>query len=341
MKKIKSAAFAIVSSALVIGSVVSCSLNDFTKLLGGSTGVSKPTLSFKDIAINSLDTEGVTFKCNYSVTNPYNVSVSISKVAADITCNGNAFTSLTANEGVSLAAKGTKSNTFNFKVPYDSLINFAKSYSASKTSLPFNVKGTVGLDLSRVTSLTNKTLSLPFNKTVNAPVVKPSFTLSSPKLVLPTISEIVSAFKNSGMSATQAAKVAANLVAGKSVDSNVFDNVNLNMKLNFNLGVSNSGSSAWSYLVKSCAIKTGDNSVISLDTANSAAITSSSGTVPVTATLNTLKFSKFIVQIINKSGTNPTFSLDSGISFPDLGSTSYPLSYSKAIPLSSFGLTKS
>jgi len=120
--------------------------------------------------------------------------------------------------------------------------------------------------------------------------------------------------------------------------------VDLNIKLNFDMSVSNSGSSAWSYLVKNCSINTGEegeNALISLDTSDSQAITSSSGTVPLNATLNTLKFGKFIAKIINKSGTNPSFSIESGISFPEiesLGGFEFPLSFSKEIPLSEFGL---
>ena len=342
MKKInRSLTLGVLSLSIVFSSVVSCSVSDIESFI---SELSKPTLNFKGISIDSLDTEGISFKCDYSITNPYSIDVSVAQVSADITCDGNAFTSITANEGVSLAAKSEKENSFDFKVPYDSLIDFAKSYTSGAASLPFNVSGSVGLDLSKVTSLTDKTLSLPFSKSIDAPVIKPTFTLSSPKLVLPTTLELLAAFKNSGMSATTAAKTVANIVAGQSVDSSVFDNVDLNIKLNFDMSVSNSGSSAWSYLVKNCSINTGEegeNALISLDTSDSQAITSSSGTVPLTATLNTLKFGKFIAKIINKSGTNPSFSIESGISFPEiesLGDFEFPLSFSKEIPLSEFGL---
>ena len=54
------------------------------------------------------------------------------------------------------------------------------------------------------------------------------------------------------------------------------------------------------------------------------------------ATLNTIEAGAFIIQLLNKSGENPTFSLSSGLTFPD---TSYakniPLNYSVEIPLSS------
>ena len=343
MKKInRSLTLGVLSLSIVFSSVVSCSVSDIESFI---SELSKPTLNFKGISIDSLDTEGISFKCDYSITNPYSIDVSVAQVAADITCDGNAFTSITANEGVSLAAKSEKENSFDFKVPYDSLINFAKSYTSGATSLPFNVSGSVGLDLSKVTSLTDKTLSLPFSKSIDAPVIKPSFSFSDPKVVLPTRSEILDSLVNDGgMNPISAAATAVALLAGQSVDSSVFDKVNLNIKLNFDMSVSNSGSSAWSYLVKNCSINTGEegeNALISLDTSDSQAITSSSGTVPLTATLNTLKFGKFIAKIINKSGTNPSFSIESGISFPEiesLGGFEFPLSFSKEIKLSEFGL---
>ncbi len=342
MKKINLFLFRVLSIVAVVAFVFSCSASDIENFI---SELSKPSLNFKGISINSLDSEGVSFKCDYSITNPYNIDISVAQVSADITCDGNDFTSITANEGVALAAKSEKENTFDFKVPYDSLINFAKSYTSGAKSLPFNVAGSVGLDLSKVTSLTDKTLSLPFSKSIDAPVIKPSFSFSSPKIKLPTFSEIVKSFTDSGMNLISAYTTAAALIAGESVDSNIFDNVDLNIKLNFNMSVSNSGSSAWSYLVKTCSINTGDNgenSLISLDTSNSQAITSSSGTVPLTATLNTLKFGKFIAKLISKSGTNPSFSIESGISFPEIGGLSglsIPLAFSKEIPLDQFGLT--
>ena len=340
MKKInRSLTLGVLSLSIVFSSVVSCSVSDIESFI---SELSKPTLNFKGISIDSLDTDGISFKCDYSITNPYSIDVSVAQVAADITCDGNAFTSITANEGVSLAAKSEKENSFDFKVPYDSLINFAKSYTSGATSLPFNVSGSVGLDLSKVTSLTDKTLSLPFNKSVDAPVVKPTFSFSDPKVVLPSTAELLSAI--SKVNPIGAVKAVAAITTGGNVEADIFDNVDLNIKLNFDMSVSNSGSSAWSYLVKNCSINTGEegeNAMISLDTSDSQAITSSSGTVPLTATLNTLKFGKFIAKIINKSGTNPSFSIDSGISFPEIESLAgfeFPLSFSKEIPLSEFGL---
>ncbi len=329
MKKINCLLAGVILAAAGI-SAISCSASKLSK------SISKPTLSFNSIQFASLDGEGVTMKCNYAIKNPYPVSLSLAKVNANITCNESPFTSLTANQGVSLSANKSSSNSFNFKIPYNSLINFAKSYSSNK-SLPFKVAGNASLKNIPLLS----TMTLPFSKSVNIPVIKPSFSLSNPKLVLPTLSEMVSAFKSSGMNASKAATMAANIIAGKKVDSNIFDNVNLNMKLNFNLGVKNEGGAAWNYLLKSCSLKTADSSLVNLDVSSGAnSISSSNGTIPLTATLNTLKAGKFITQIINKTGTNPTFTLDSGVSFSELGISNIPLKYSKEISLSNFGLTK-
>lgn len=342
MKKLtKVLAGTVISAAAVFGTL-SCTSMDLSGLLGTITSqLQTPTLAFKSIGIQGLDMEGITFKCNYDITNPYNVAVSLKSLAADISCNDSKVTSLSADEGISLAANGTKTNTFNFKLPYDAIIKLAQSYSSAKEGLPFSVAGKVGLDLSAVQALQNKSLSLPFSKNFDVPVIKPSFSLSSPKLVLPTLSELVDAFKNSGMTATKAASLASSIMNGSKIDSSVFDNVNLNLKLNFDLSVKNEGGSAWNYLLNSCAIKTGDSSLINLDAGDAKTISSANGTIPLTANINTLKAGKFIAQIINKSGTNPTFELQSGISFPNNSyASNLPLNYSKTIALSSFGVTK-
>lgn len=308
-----------------------------------------PSINFQNVAIKSLDLEGITFTCNYSIQNPYPVAFSVKQVSADVLYENSKFTSLSADKGVSVAALGSKLNAFSFKIPYNTILNFAKSTSGKK-SLPFAISGNASLDLSKIPLMENQTLTLPFSKSFEVPVFKPSLSLSSPKIVLPTLSEMKNAFTSGGMTVAAASVAAASILAGNKISSNIFDNVNLNLKCNFDLNVSNSGSVAWKYLLKNCSIKTKTNSsgnvsssLIELSPAAGASkeITSSSGTIPLTATLNTLKAGKFIAQILNKSGENPVFTVESGLSFTELSyAANLPLNYSKEIPLSSFKVSK-
>lgn len=310
-----------------------------------------PSINFQNVAIKSLDLEGITFSCNYSIQNPYPVAFSVKQVSADVLYENSKFTSLSADKGVSVAAFGTKSNAFTFKIPYNTVLNFAKSTSGKK-SLPFSISGNASLDLSKIPLMENQTMTLPFSKSFEVPVFKPSLSLSNPKIVLPTLSEMKNAFTSGGMTVAAASVAAASILAGNKISSNIFDNVNLNLKCNFDLKVSNSGSAAWKYLLKNCSIKTNaagnasgstSSSLIELSPAAGASreITSSSGTIPLTATLNTLKAGKFIAQILNKSGENPVFTVESGLSFPELSyAANLPLNYSKEIPLSSFKVSK-
>ena len=171
----------IAASALLAFVQISCSTNKIP------TEIPKPSVSFNSISFVSLDLEGITLKCDYAIKNPYPVSLSLAKLAADITCNGEAFTTLTADEGISLSAKSTKENSFNFKIPYDSILNFAKTFKSEKT-LPFKIAGNATIDnIPLISSIT-----LPFSKDFDVPVFKPSFSFSSPKVVLPTAKEIIS-----------------------------------------------------------------------------------------------------------------------------------------------------
>ncbi len=320
--------FTIAASALLAFVQISCSTNKIP------TEIPKPSVSFNSISFVSLDTEGITLKCDYAIKNPYPVSLSLAKLAADITCNGEAFTTLTANEGIGLSAKSTKENSFNFKIPYDSILNFAKTFKSEKT-LPFKIAGNATIDnIPLISSIT-----LPFSKDFEVPVFKPSFSFSSPKVVLPTAKEIISSFTKSGISAVKAASAATSLASGKPIAENLLDNVNMDVKINFNLNVKNEGGADWKYILNSCKISSGGKELTALDVAQNE-INSADGTIPLTATVNTITAGKFITQIINKSGTNPTFALESGISFPQLKSVTLPLSCSKEIPLSKFAIGK-
>lgn len=300
-----------------------------------------PSVNLEKVSIDSLDLEGITFNCNYAVTNPLPLSISIKDVAADILYNENKFTSLSADNGVKLSAGSKKSNAFKFKIPYETILSFAKGSSESnKTYLPFKINGSVSLDLGDSALVQDLASNLPFSLSFNVPIFKPSFSLSNPKVQLPSLTQIKDSLVSGGMNAIKAAALAGSIVAGKSVAEDAFNGINLDLDVNFDLNVANSGSAPWKYVLNNCSLKTSSGDAIKLTTQNNE-ITSSSGTIPVTAKLNTLTAGKFIVQILNKKGANPVFSFDSGLSFTELSyAPNLPLSYSKEIPIGNFGVSK-
>lgn len=322
----------LISLLSVLLAVMTFSCQSIGKVLG------KPSLALKSVAIKSLDLEGITFNCDYTITNPYPVAFSVKQVAADILYEGSTFTQLTTSKGLSVAARGTKTNSMNFKVPYDTILSFAKKTSG-KTALPFTLKGSAGFDLSKVPLAENKTLTIPFTKSFDVPVFKPSLSVSDVKLQLPTVAQLTKSLTNGGMNAVKAATLAANIVAGKSVSESDLSAVNLDMDMHFNVKVANQGSAAWKFLANTCALQSATGGALaSVTPTGTTTVSTSSGTIPMKATLSTTKAAAFIAQLINKKGSNPTFVLDSGISFPDLKyASNLPLKYTKEIPLSSIG----
>lgn len=292
-----------------------------------------PEIKMESVAIKGLDFEGITFTCDYSISNPYPLSFSIQKVDASINCSDLTYAELTTDNGIKVEARGNRKNTFTFKIPYETILKIAKE-TDGKESLPFAVKGAAYLDLSAVPLANLSSLELPFNVDFEVPVFKPHFSVSNARLVMPSVSELTSMLKNSGMAVTKAASVAAQIISGKSVTEALLSGVDLNFKFTFDLNVSNEGNSAWKCNLDNCAIKSGSSDLIDLALSEKE-LTANSNVVPVTATLNTLKMGKFIVQMINKSGEDPEFSVDSKLSFTELKYINdIPLSYSAKIPLS-------
>lgn len=300
-----------------------------------------PSLSLESVAIKSLDLEGITFKCNYAITNPYPVGITIKEIAANILCSNQTFTKLVTDNGVSIAANGKKSNALNFKIPYTAILNFAKAMSG-KTALPFTIDGSASLDLAAMTGLELNSLTIPFTKSFDVPVFKPSFSVSNIKIERPSFNDLKNALINGGMNITKATQLATSILAGQQLSANAFDGIDLNLNLTMDLAVSNSGSSAWQFLVKNCSLLSDNgSSLASLSPAGNATISSASGTVPLKASVNTLQAGAFIASILNKKGTNPTFALESGLSFPGMNyAPDLPLSYTKEIPLSTITMSK-
>ncbi len=329
----KSKIFALLASSALLAIAFSC--QTMNNVFG------KPELSMENVGIKALDLEGITFNCNYAVTNPYPIGIALKSVAADVLYNGSEkFTSVSTDNGVTIAANSKNSNALDFKVPYTTILNFAKSLNG-KTSLPFSVNGSAALDLSAVTGLDIQSISLPFSKNFDVPVFKPSFSVSNVKLKLPTISALSSSLMSSGVSATKATQLATSIISGQQLASNAFDGIDLNLDVTMDLNVKNTGSAAWNMVIKNCSLMNSSGSKLASITPTSGnTISSENATVPMTASISTLKAGAMIVSILNKKGANPTLAVESGISFPGLNYAEVPLSYSKEIAVSSIGIDK-
>ena len=302
--------------------------------------VGSPSLDLQSVGIKSLDLEGITFNCNYSITNPYPIAFSIKSLLADVLYDGGTFTKLRTDNGVSVEAMGTRTNSLNFKIPYTSILDIAKAFQG-KEALPFKIDGSASLDLSAIPMLANSSLTLPFSKSFDVPVFKPEFSLSDVKLSLPTMTELRDSFINSGMSVTKAASLAAAILSGGNVDANDLADINLNLDLLMNLNVKNTGSSAWNFLLKNCNLATSAGNLANLNALGEKSISAAAGTVPLKVSINTVSAASLIADILNKRGTNPVFSFESGLSFPSLAyAPDIPLSYSKEIPLSSVAVKR-
>ncbi|MBP5444157.1 MAG: LEA type 2 family protein [Treponema sp.] len=297
-----------------------------------------PSLSMEGISINSLDTEGITFNCDYSIKNPYGVSLSLAGLKADISYDNSKVTTVSSNSGVVAKAQSSTKNRFNFKVPYTSIINLARSTSGKKT-LPFAVDGTVTLDISKVPALSylGDTLDLPVAADFDVPVFKPKMSVSNVAVKMPTLTDLKNQLIDGGLGVIKAAQVATTLLSGNKITADILDGIDMDIDFTFDVNVANEGNADWEFNIKDCSLKTAGGALAKVSPSGKATgITSKSATVPMTVSLNTIQSGAFIVQLLNKSGSNPIFMLDTGLSFPDTKyAKNIPLSYSYEIPLSS------
>ncbi|HAK68972.1 MAG TPA: hypothetical protein DCM57_04835 [Treponema sp.] len=300
--------------------------------------VQPPALSMRGISISGLDMNGITFNCAYDIKNPYNASLSLKEVAADIKCNSNPFTTVKTNGGISLKAMGTTSNSFAFTVPYDSILNLAKAIG-SMDKLPFGLDGSVTVDVSSVPALAllGETLKLPVKADFDVPVFKPELSVANFSVKMPTLNDLRDQLVSGGLGITKALQVATTLLSGNKLDASILDGINMNIDFTFDVKVANKGGANWKFDVNDCSLKTVAGTIADVGPVDpSASVTGTGGTIPMKVSLNTLQTGAFIVQLLNKTGSNPVFTVESGLTFPD---TKYapgiPLKYSCEIPLSS------
>jgi len=302
--------------------------------------VGKPQIKFDSVALKNVDMEGFTFNVGYSISNPYPVSFSIQGVDADVIFNSDTkLTSLSAQEGVTVGGMDSSKNTFTFTIPFKTVLSLAQNASSEelKESIPLSFKGKARLDLSSVPLFEGESLTLPFQKNFNVPVFKPSISVSAPTLQMPTLNDLKEALINGGMTTVKAAKLAASVIAGNKLSTDALDGIDLDMKFNFNLNVKNEGSCSWTYLLDNCKVSSGDNRLASVSPSGTNLITSKSGTIPVSCTLNTVQSGRYIVELLNKTAKNPVVQIDSVLNFPEVSGfmSDIPLDYKKEISVSS------
>ncbi len=318
---------------LFFGILFTSCLSDVADLLG------KPTVKLTSVSLESLDMEGFTFNAGYSISNPYPVSFSVAGVNADVIYdNDTKLTSLSGSEGVTVLGMDTAKNTFSFKIPYKTILSIASGKSDElKESVPLSFKGNAKLDLSSVSFFEGETLTLPFSKSFNVPVFKPSFSISAPTLQMPTLADLKDSLVSGGLSAVKAAALASSIIAGKKIASDALDGIDLDMKFNFNLNVKNEGSCSWNYILDNCKISSGENRLVSVSPSEGNIVSSKSGTIPVSCNLNTLQSGKYIVELLNKTAKNPVVTIDSVLNFPEVSDflSNIPLDYTKEISISS------
>ena len=324
-------------------SLLTSSCEQIANALGVS---SKPELSSRGISIDSLDSEGITFKYDYSISNPYPVSLSIAGISAKIEYDGTdnvenppSFTVATKN-GLSIAANENASNAMNFVVPYDTILNFVNIVQSlsGKTSLPFAVQGNITLDLSAV-GLSNLTLPIP-KLSVAIPVFKPKLSVNTDSVQFDTsnisLANVTTAL---GLTVISDPSILTDITSGNASSAavNALQKTNLNVGLNFNLDVAKEGTAPWNFAVNTCGLTSTDGSSlanVSPDSSTST-ISSESGSVPMSATISASNAAAYIIQLIGKNAKNPTFVLNSALSFPELQQygMNIPLNYSYELPI--------
>ena len=308
--------------------------------------VQTPEVSMDSVSIAGLDLEGISFNANYSVKNPYGVSLSIAGLNADVNYKDTKITTLNSTDGIKVNASSTSSNKFSFKVPYETILKFASSLASgnasSQKTLPFDIDGNITLDVSNVPALNalgSNTVTLPIVTDFEVPVFKPKLSVSNFSVKMPTLNDLKDQLTKGGLGVTKALQVATTLLSGNKLSANIFDGIDMDIDVVFDVNVANEGGADWNLNIKNCALNTAAGSIADVGTADgSSTLSSDKSKVSMKASLNTIQAGAFIVQLLNKTGTNPTFELDTGLTFPETKyAKNIPLKYTAEIPLSSVG----
>lgn len=298
--------------------------------------IQTPSAEIKSVSLASLDLEGIKFNCNYEVKNPYGVSLSLKGISVDVECKDSKVTTISTENGLNIGAQKTTSNTMSFNVPYDSIMNLSKAYNSSKT-LPFGLDGKITIDTSGVTALQvlgQDSITISLSKDFEVPVFKPNLSVGNFKVKMPTLNDLKDQLVNGGLGVTKALQVANALISGNGLSLSLLDGIDMDIDFTFDLNVANEGGADWLFKIKDCSLITESGKLANVGPSGSNQVSSNNGKVEMKTSLNTIQAGAFIVQLLNKSGKNPTFNLESSLTLPETSfAKDIPLKYSAEIPL--------
>ena len=130
-----------------------------------------PTANLTRFEVSSISLRDVTFLFELTVKNPYPVPLSFSGMNLAFKVEGSQVFTAQSQGGFSVPGNGTKSNTFNVTMSYDTIIKLVKDYT-SKDVLDTVIDGTLVIPLPRLPGLPG-TYSFSYSLKQKIPAIKP------------------------------------------------------------------------------------------------------------------------------------------------------------------------
>jgi len=278
----------------------------------------EPEIRLNAMALESLDREGITFRCDYTVKNPYPVGIRVSQVSTNVLFEESLFVSLVTDEGLNLAAASSNRNSILFKIPYDRLWELGEE-SRDRESLPFSLEGEARFDLSMVPMLEKTSLAVPFHLDFEVPLFKPEFRVTGGQILIPDAREISQALVKGGLNVLKAGITAGKIILGQPVEESVFEGVDLDVTVLFDLTVENRGGAPWVFELDTCRIDTGVGSLMDMEIrSGDGTIDGTGDTLQMAAVINTLEWGAFVAGLAGGKITGSALELESRLTFPGL-----------------------
>lgn len=274
-----------------------------------------PDFKIDSIAIESLDLDGMTFRCDYTVTNPYPIGIRLAELDLDIMYNGSLFSTVESQNGLNLSASSRNKNSAVFRLSYDQIINLARGANSSST-LPFTLDVQAGFDISSVPYLSDSVFRVNYSHDFEVPVFKPEITVVKSNLIYPSADEIAQALINSGVNFLQAAVQAGQIASGQSLGESVMSSLDLDFGLAMEIQVNNRGGSQFEFDLNSCSISTGSGSIANLNILSGNSVRNSGDIVKLEATINPVETGSLLSDLMSGYSSAIILSLDSNIAFP-------------------------
>lgn len=200
----------------------------------------KPGATIKKFDIDSISLRDITFLFDIEISNPYPLKLKLDSVDFTFYVEKNQFFKTRTSGGLTIKARGKKTNQLKVNIKYEDIMRIMKSYS-EKDYLACQIHVAIAIPLPDIPALPEN-IVIEYDLATRIPAIKPHVSVDNFTIQPPTTADVSAALAKARkkVDAGRVASMFSDIIAGKKTEQVISpDELDLPIDVNFNIVLKN------------------------------------------------------------------------------------------------------